>query len=120
LDALHLDSAEAERADYFVAVVTAWSRELKHHQTQRLGLSLRSVKSGEKVGLDLAPVSADRHRQNDPLLESVYDQRRELHEDRDALFGPMTVADITAEIKRRHANVDHSTEASSTVPSDSL
>ncbi len=41
-------------------------------------------------------------------------------EERDALLGPMTVADIAAEIKRRHANADYNAGGSFTETSDSL
>ncbi len=39
-------------------------------------------------------------------------------DERDALFGPMTVADIAADIKRRHATAHPSTDASSTETSE--
>ncbi len=39
-------------------------------------------------------------------------------DERDALFGPMTVADIAAEIKRRDATPHQSTGASSTETSE--
>ena len=39
-------------------------------------------------------------------------------DERDALFGPMTVADIAAEIKRGHVTAHQSTDASSTETSE--